>query len=100
MSCCVAMIAERRSASSCSASFARLGPAALLLLRSPSCTRLRPLLLGTVTLEVSNLANLLLCRFIDGFFKIPAAKQGVIEHSRFHHKRGVWRANFFQICPM
>jgi len=88
------MIAERRSASSCSASCARLDAAALLLLRSPSCARLRPLLLRAVALAVSNLASLLLRRFIDGFFKMPAAKQKLIEHSRFHHKRRVWRANF------
>jgi hypothetical protein len=49
---------------------------------------------GTVALAVSNLASLLLRRFIDGFFKIPAAKQELIEHSRFHHKHRVWRANF------
>jgi hypothetical protein len=63
------MIAERRSASSGSASLARLWLAALLLLRSLSCARLRPLLLGTVVLAVSNLPSLLLRRFMNVFFK-------------------------------
>jgi len=91
MSCCVAMIAERRSASSCSAPFARFASTALLPLRSRSSARLLSLLPGKVVLGVSNLASLLLRRFIDGFFKIPAAKQELIEHSQFHHNRPVWR---------
>ena len=91
MSCCVAIIAERRSASPCNAPFARFASTALLLLRNPSRARLLPLLLGRVVLRVSSLASLLLRRFIDGFFKIPAAKQELIEQSRISSQPSWWR---------